>query len=1382
MPQTLSMTKKFFQALSIFTFVLLSFTTNAQNKIPLVEHIHDHDHGNDLAFVKNDGQWHEKVLYRAPLGGLNTLFLEETAFTYLFHDEKAVHGLHDNYHPASRKEYIVKSHAYRVQFLNATKSVLQGHDKRPEYYNYFIGKDRSKWASNVGLYNKVVYPQLYPGISLEAYDVDGHFKYDFIVEPGADHRVIQLKYEGADRLEIKKKNLIIHTSVTKISEYEPYAYQEINGKKRQVDCQYELNGDVIQFTFPNGYDRSLPLVIDPTVVAATLTGTIGSTTFGHTASFDNAGNIYVGAASFGVGFPTGTGSFENNFQGGITDIAINKYTQNGSSLVYSTYIGGAGYENPHSLICDNDQQLYIYGTTNSPDYPTTNNGFQRTIGGDSDIVITVLNSTGSSLVGSTFMGGSQNDGNNTWENPTNISPVAINENYGDYYRGEIFLDGQRNIYVASVTSSSQFPVTPNAFDTSFNPTGNSVGPAQDGVVFKLNSDVSVLQWSTFLGGDQTDTANGIRVDNAGNVYVVGGAGAANFPVTSGTVQPNWNGGIREAYVVKLAPDGQSMLRGTFWGGSGNEKGFFLDIDEDNNVHIYGQTTGSMPITPGTYFNNANSRQFLAAFDNNLSDLIYSTVIGTGPNPNGGQWSPTFDFIPVAFMVDKCNNIYFSGYNAVNGLPTTPDAIMQSANKELFYLGVLDPMATGLSYGTYYGQSDHVDGGTSRFDKSGTVYQGVCSCIGSIMNTNFNAWANDQDPNVGCDAGVFKIDFDVATVTALATAIPATSGCAPFDVTLQYTGKDATSFFWDLGNGTTSTAQNPSLTYTEAGTYEVLLVASAPETCNQVDSFFMTINVFDGSSNLLDTTICNTTTSLLVNATTTNATYQWNDGATNSTKNITTSGTYWVEIRLGACSRLDSFIVEFAAPFEIDLGPDFSVCDQGSIPLDASASNIASYLWEDGSTNPVRNITSPGQYSIIAFDVNGCTDTDEVLVEFGSTPFVFLGDDDLFCVGSTQLLDATTPNVNYTWNTGSTEPSIDVTSPGVYWVEISNNGCPYRDSIEVNFTQFNLTFDQSDVDCEGDCNGFSTANVSGSTAPYTYLWDNGNTTNSISDLCPDTYFLTVTDNLNCVYENTIVIGEPEVLAFVADITDVECANDGNGVISISTTGGTGPYSFALNDTIYQTNNIFERLDGGDYEVFVQDANGCISTQVLNIYEPPSVTVDAGPDRTIELGESTRLTGQVFPYFGQHLEWTPNDSLATPFELSTDAQPTSTTLYNLVVTDTTSGCVIIDDVLVRVDKVRDVYIPNAFSPNGDGTNDFFYIFAGRGVRRVIDFKIFDRWGELIYAAQNFQPNTIKNSWNGTFKDQAMNPAVFVYFAEVEFIDNEVILYKGDVTLLK
>ena len=373
------------------------------------------------------------------------------------------------------------------------------------------------------------------------------------------------------------------------------------------------------------------------------------------------------------------------------------------------------------------------------------------------------------------------------------------------------------------------------------------------MVFKLSGDLDHLLWSTFIGEDEPDIALGLRLDDLNNVYVTGIAGSSSFQTTFGTVQPNWNGGEEDAFVILLSADGQEMIHGTFWGTSGEDHSYFLDIDEDKNVHIYGQSTGEMPITPETYFYNANSPQFLTGLTSDLSSVVYSTVIGKNDN------SSLYNFVPVAFTVDKCNHIYFSGYYAGNGLPTTPDAIETSANPFSFYIGVLDSLATDLSFGTYYGNADHVDGGTSRFDKGGILYQGVCSCTqAGTLNTLPNAYATFQ--STFCDVGVFKIDFDVDVVIANGKAIPSANGCAPFTVDFEYTGNGATDLFWDFDdNGNTSSQLNPSHTFTSPGVYTVKQIATAVNTCNQTDTFYIPIHVFDentevtASANILPAT-------------------------------------------------------------------------------------------------------------------------------------------------------------------------------------------------------------------------------------------------------------------------------------------------------------------------------------------------------------------------------------------------------------------------------------------------------------------------------------------------------------------------------------------------
>ena len=430
-----------------------------------------------------------------------------------------------------------------------------------------------------------------------------------------------------------------------------------------------------------------------------------------------------------------------------------------SDMIYATYLGGNGVEWPYSIITDFNQQVYVYGASRSTDYPVTSNGFQQNNGGNMDIVVSILSQDGSSLIGSSFFGGSADDG-------FNDKIGTFNYSYGDEFRGEIVIDGQNNVYVVGSTKSNNFPITSNAFDNTFNTNGF---PSQDAFVLKANSDLSFLYWASYLGGDDLDSGNGIRVDEDLNVYVTGTAGASNFPTTPGTIQPNWPGGEESGFLTKIAANGSTILASTFFGSNGDDNSYFVDIDEDNQVHIYGKTTGNITVTPaGTYSGAPGSKQFIAAFDSDLSNTVYRTVIGSGPNVFG------YDFIPVAFMVDKCNGIYISGYEAFQGLPTTagsfPDLIPGNAD---FYLAVLEPNAEGLTYATYYGEADHVDGGTSRFDKGGVIYQGVCSCEWSgLLTTLDNAWALDQ--NNGCDLGVFKIDLEIEAINANGIALPATA--------------------------------------------------------------------------------------------------------------------------------------------------------------------------------------------------------------------------------------------------------------------------------------------------------------------------------------------------------------------------------------------------------------------------------------------------------------------------------------------------------------------------------------------------------------------------------------------------------------------------------
>ncbi len=853
-----------------------------------------------LDFVENIGQFPDQVNFKGNVYNGN-VYLEDNCFTFVFHNKEDLHHHHDDVvgmdgeHHHEDAEFV-RSHAFKTHFLGSNSNLETSQDvQRAGFYNYFIGDDESKWASNVRRYGLVTQYNVYNDIDLKVYSKEVHFKYDFIVHPKADVSQIRLQHEGVDVVSLKDGKLIVRTSIGEIIENQPYAYQKMrDGTIKEVTCEYALNDGVVTFVFPNGYNQKRELIIDPVLVAATLSGsTVGN--YGHSAAFDNDGNIYTGARSFGTGYPTTVGAFQTPFGGGGVDMAVSKLNPDGSSLIYATYLGGSGTEYPHSMITDQAGDLWVLGSTNSSDFPTSAGAYQSTFGGGSqDHVMVHLSADGSTLVGGTYLGGTGSDGAN-----------GITFNYGDNFRGEIIVDDQANCYVASSTQSADFPVTAGAFQGVFG------GGTSDGIVFSLNSDMTALNWSTFLGATANDASFGLRQDGNGDVYVCGVTNGTFIPVT-GYLTANQGGD--DAYVVKLSSDGTSLLGGTYWGTADGDNAFFLDLGGTGGVFIYGQgSSTSMPVTPGLY-TDAGSAQYIASFTNDLTALNYSTVIGGS------------GIVPIAFMVDQCDRIYYSGHSATStGAPTTPDNIQATGG---FYIGVLEQGATGLYFGTYYG-GDHVDGGTSRFDPSGIVYQGVCTISG--FNTTPTAWSSTQS---GWDIGVFKIDFEVPNGSLdIQVDDQIACGTPPYDVPFTSSAGPNATFTWDFGDGNGSTQQNPNHQYQTSGTFDVVLIAEDSTGCVASDTAYATVQIiepepFTATWNYTPPPPCQNTVTLDINFTGTGAdSLVWvlpNQTLTNVTQineSYSTPGTYDVTLMAYDfdCSYADTITQSFTVSEFINNG-------------------------------------------------------------------------------------------------------------------------------------------------------------------------------------------------------------------------------------------------------------------------------------------------------------------------------------------------------------------------------------------------------------------------------------------------------------------------------
>jgi len=827
--------------------------------------IHPQGKGIAYKFIENKNQWPSQVKFRADIPG-GKMYLLNQGFIYDFYDAGRIsqhhHNLDDSNLRIENIERRVKHHAVNVQFENSnTNPELITEYPDGTRYNYLIGNDPSHWGHGAKGYFQVKYLDLYSGVDVVIYSNQKGIKYDILVKPNADPSQIKLTYTGADNLLINGKDLIVKTSLGKLIESRLIAYQIVGSDTLMVDCEFAINQNTVEFEFPAGYDSDYNLIIDPLLIFSTFSGATADN-FGYTAAFDESGNLYSGGIVFGQGFPTTMGSFDSSFNGGTVDVGILKYDSTGTQLIFATYLGGIGQDVPHSLVVTDNEELIILGTTSSGNYPTTTDAFNRLnrkgpstaitflnyIQG-TDIFITKLDAEGSALLGSTFVGGTNYDGNQ-------FDVFSLRKNYGDQFRGDVIVDNQQNIYVTTVTMSSDFPVI-NGLQSGFG------GGITDAVVFKMSPTLNEMIWSTYIGGSNEDAAYSIKIDDNLDVFIGGGTTSTDFPGTGNGYNPTALG-QEDGFIAKIASDGSQILNASYVGTTAYDQVFFIDLDTQDNVYMFGQTRGNYPVTAGKY-TVPNSGQFIHKVNNSLDSSMFSTVFGSGtPEPN---------ISPTAFLVNECDNLYVTGWgglvnnnNSSNtgntfGLQVTPDAEQTTTDGSDFYLMVLSSNAEELLYATYFGGTnnfgDHVDGGTSRFDKRGIVYHAVCSCGGQADNfpATPGAWST---VNLGvnalgaqrCNNAAFK--FDLASLRARLqtnnvelTQPGFNGGCEPIEVVFQNESIGGEEFEWDFGDGnvitTTDTSDIVHL-YEKSGTYSVVLRAFDKNTCISEDFATTTILV------------------------------------------------------------------------------------------------------------------------------------------------------------------------------------------------------------------------------------------------------------------------------------------------------------------------------------------------------------------------------------------------------------------------------------------------------------------------------------------------------------------------------------------------------------
>lgn len=537
---------------------------------------------------------------------------------------------------------------------------IVGEDVLSGRSNYFIGRDATKWQSNIPQYARVRYENVYPGVDLVYYGHQRELEYDFVIQPGADPSPIQLIVDGARKLSLDHGELVVSSSGGDLHLRSPHVYQDVNGSRVKIRADYVLRaGNEVGFRI-GPYDRQRALVIDPVLSYSSYLGGSGDDR-PFAMAVDSMGNAYVTGATTSVDFPT-LNSIQSNFAGGWEgDLFVSKISADGRTLIFSTYLGGSSDDGGSGIAVDSSG-VYLTGYTGSIDFPTLH-PVQSTLIGWRNAIVTKINPSGDALLFSTYLGG------------------------GEDYGWGIVPDSTGKIHVRGDTRSNSFPVV-NAIQ----PTLSSLY-SFDCFVSELSADGATLLYSTYWGGTQGEGGVGIKVDAAGNTIIGGYTDSPDFP-TVNPIQPKLAGGL-DAYVTKFSADGQRVIYSTYWGGSADEWGEDFAADSSGNTYVVGYTSSSdyptvNAIQPA-YAGGTDG--FVVKINSAGNALLYSTYLGGNAE----------DQI-TGVATDSTGNAYLAGYTSSTDFPVVNPVQSSNHGGRDAFLTKLSPTGAKILYSTYLGGS------------------------------------------------------------------------------------------------------------------------------------------------------------------------------------------------------------------------------------------------------------------------------------------------------------------------------------------------------------------------------------------------------------------------------------------------------------------------------------------------------------------------------------------------------------------------------------------------------------------------------------------------------------------------------------------------------
>ncbi len=654
-----------------------------------------------LRFEANRGQSNEPVRYLSRGRGYGMYFAPEETILILKSNGEG------------------ETATIRMSLIDANPDLeVLGKNQIVTKTNYLIGNDPSKWRSNVPNYSKVLYKDAYPGIDLVYYGNSNSLEYDFIVFPGADPKVIEMEFDGAQSLELDSEgNLVLKTSNGKVIQHAPKIYQQINDKKTKVTGNFLLLGDNRVGYEVAEYDHNVPLIIDPLLEFSTyLSGSSADNC--HGIAVDAEGDIYIACATESMDFST-VNPIQTSAQVSSRSAHVTKLNASGTQILFSTFLGGTSYDTVFGIAVDEQENVFISGYTRSLDFPTLN-PFQANLNGTSDVFVSKLDSQGSTLLYSTYFGGSS------------FEQII--------FLGGIDIDAEGNAYVVANTNSSDIPLA--------NATQQTFGGVNDAFVFKLDPMGNTLLFSTYLGGVGRDRPKDIAVDSEGKVYVVGQTESIDFPIINA-----FQSQASEGFITKLDPSAGTILYSTFFGGVVEG----VSVDSNNNLFVTGTTTSEDFPTKNAFQNQLknSSDAFISKLDSAGSTLLYSTYLGGSSIDLGKK-----------ITVDSEGNAYFVGVTKSDDFPTQDPLLNTTGSLNNVFVGKLDASGGNLLFSTLMGGTEDDFARSIAIGPDKNIY-----ITGETQSINFplkNPIMLNKDSSEGF---VSKIDLRKNELTIDVTGLP-----------------------------------------------------------------------------------------------------------------------------------------------------------------------------------------------------------------------------------------------------------------------------------------------------------------------------------------------------------------------------------------------------------------------------------------------------------------------------------------------------------------------------------------------------------------------------------------------------------------------------------